>query len=75
LGTQAENISDMVQRGRNRGARGEANSHAKLNESSVKEIRQKIADGIRRHEIAKEYGVSAALISMIRLGRIWRHVD
>jgi hypothetical protein len=52
--------------------RGEARVNAKLTEAQVKEIRS--ASGLNR-EIAAKYGVSEPLISRIRSGIRWQHVE
>ena len=69
LGTQADNIADMVSKGRN--ALGERNGQAKLTESEVVTI-QAITKRTQR-SIAADYGVSRSLISLIRSGKRWVH--
>jgi DNA-binding transcriptional regulator YiaG len=63
------NMQDMVVKQRQ--ALGERNAHAKLTKDQVRDIRAAV--GTQR-EIAARYGVTASLVSMIRSGRIWRHV-
>ncbi len=50
---------------------GEHNPKARLTYDQVLEIREKIADGARNVDLAKEYGVAAGHISDIRHGRKW----
>lgn len=69
LGTFQENMDDMT--ARKRQAHGERNAHAKLSAESVKAIR---AETGTHAEIAARHGVSQPLVSMIRSGRIWKHV-
>ena len=69
LGTFDENMADMVDKKRQ--AHGTRNGHAKLTVDQVKRIRA--ATG-KQKEIAREYGVTRPLVSMIRANRIWRHV-
>lgn len=69
LGTFDDNMADMV--GKLRQAHGQKNGHAKLKPEQVREIRAAI--GTHR-EIAARYGVTQSLVSMIRSGRIWKHV-
>ncbi len=60
-----------------RTARGEANGQAKLSEEQVREIRRRCRKGCRVNgqvALAREYGVSQALISLIILGEAWTHV-
>lgn len=72
LGSQAENISDMVAKGRQ--ARGQRVSTAKLNESDIFAIRD--ADGGRglHTALAKKHGVSSQQIADIRAGKCWAHL-
>lgn len=76
LGLPADNSRDMVMKGRQRSPdqRGENNPRAKLTDDRVREIRRLIADGLTNVTIAPLFGVSHATISLIRLGRFWKHV-
>lgn len=75
-GTQKENIQDKVKR--ERCAKGEKHSHAILSEAQVKEIKQRLDVSDKKRgfcqDIAKDYGVSANLVSCINTGRIWRGI-
>ncbi len=84
LGTNVENTRDQVAKGRTlkgdrnpsrqhpeRLRRGEENPNAKLTADDVRGIRSSSATGL---ELAKTYGVSRSLISMIRNRKIWQHV-
>lgn len=87
LGTQQQNIADMVSKGRQ--ARGEALSKIlvvtsakgvdlplhKLNDGQVIDIRERYAaGGIRQHQLATEYGVSYQVIGYVVRGQAWKHV-
>jgi hypothetical protein len=87
LGTNAENQHDKVRKGRqargdNAGPRlrretrprGEAHSNAKLTNEKVIEIREKSLNGMSAVVLAKEYGVSEALIYKIRCKECWAHI-
>lgn len=69
LGTFADNMADMVRKSRQ--AAGSRNSHAKLRELDVIEIRSLIG---KYGMIAKRYNVSQTTISEIKARKIWRHV-
>ena len=69
LGTQADNIADMVAKGRQ--ARGKSHGSAKLTEADVLAIR---ADNRPQRAIAPDYGISHRLISDIKNRKIWAHV-
>ena len=71
LGTSADNMRDMKEKGRARAAKGEANSFAKLNDEKVRAIR---ADGRLLREIAPDYGVTMAAVSLIKNRINWSHV-
>lgn len=72
LGTQTDNMRDMVRKGRANKKKGSANPTSKLTENDINNIR--LADG-SNPEIAKAYGVSRTAIYHIRNGRSWNHVD
>ena len=55
--------------------RGEGNPKAKLTEDQVREIRATPQFYGISAALSKEYGVSAAMISAIRLRRSWTHVE
>jgi hypothetical protein len=73
LGTQADNVADMQNKGRarKRGKPGTEHHHAKMTDQSVREIR---ANGASDSENSVKYGVSRATIHAIRVGKTWRHV-
>lgn len=70
LGTNAENTADRDRKGRQ--ARGEQSGRAKLTESDVRAIR---ASAEPHAVLAKRFGVGATIISSIRTGKAWRHVE
>lgn len=89
LGTQADNVADMIAKGRQcRGARlsaalagkrrgrmpGELNGGAKLTDERVRAIRAAYANGARQTALAAEHGVAQSLISKVVNREAWRHV-
>jgi hypothetical protein len=72
LGTQRENIADMVAKGRQ--SRGSRRWCSKLTEADVLAIRRRLASGHRQAAIAADYGVKQPVISDISTGKIWTHV-
>ncbi len=54
--------------------RGSQNPMAKLNEEQVAEIKRRLAAGEKRQPIARDYGINPTIISMIKTGKIWKHV-
>lgn len=71
MGTQADNMRDMISKGR-ADNRGERNGRSKLTREIVREIRR-ISTGKHGEatEFARMYGVTTATISKIILGRTW----
>lgn len=77
LGTQAENVSDMVAKGRARGGppSGELHPKAKLTREAVVAIRARYsAGGISLQSLADEHGVSKKTVLNVVKGRIWRDI-
>jgi hypothetical protein len=77
LGTQSDNITDMVSKGRHaRGAiiahLGIENAKAKLTEDDVVAIRG--SSGLTNTKLAELFGVSKVQIGNIRNGKSWSHV-
>ena len=71
LGTQKDNMMDMVAKGRHGHARGEKHYAAKLTEQDVFNIRKEILSGIRKGSIAQKYRVTTTTIRSIQTGKIW----
>jgi hypothetical protein len=75
LGTQADNMRDKRERGRQ--PRGEAHYCAKLTEDIVRTIRTKYVRGSREFGgavFARRFGVSEMTISEVANRKIWRHI-
>ncbi len=75
LGTHADNMRDMVAKGRKRVCSGERNPSAKLTELAVLSILQMHASGeYKQSELALKFGVSQFVISKIVNRLAWKHV-
>jgi hypothetical protein len=77
LGTNADNSADMVKKNRQShigspGMNGEKHPQAKLKEAQVIEI---IKSNEMQKELALKFSVSQAVISKIKLGESWKHID
>lgn len=55
--------------------RGENVNTAKLVASDVTEIRKRLNRGIRPKDIAQQFAVCESTVSMIKLNKIWKHVQ
>lgn len=78
LGTQSENVKDMLAKGRANKARGEGAGNAKLTEAQVREIRARYEPrkyGKGAHVLAREFGVSKPVILAIVNREAWKHVQ
>lgn len=66
FGTNKENTLDALKKHR---------MMQKLNEKQVREIRQRCKNGEYRKDICKDYGVTAACVGHIAIGKTWKHVS
>jgi hypothetical protein len=71
-GTQAENMTDKVERGRQ--LWGEKHGRAKLTEADVRQIFELRATGLTQLEIAAEVGVDRSQVGCILRGDRWAHL-
>ena len=74
LGTQQDNVRDMISKGRqwrNPGYPGEQNPASVLTEEDVLAI---LADSRSQRAIAADYGVTQAAVSLIKQGKNWPHL-
>lgn len=70
LGTQSDNLQDMVNKKRDNPRRGERHGKARFSETQIAAIR---ADMRSLAQIASEYGVDKQYIHRIKKGKHWRH--
>lgn len=68
-GTQADNASDMVARGRS--LRGKRATNVILNDERVNQIRSRVKGGDLHRVVANDFGVSRAAVSQIISGKNW----
>lgn len=76
LGTQQDNMRDMVAKGRNRRReyRGENSSVAKLTNEQALAIKNGPRDIASKRQFAKQFGVALHTVENIQTGRRWRHL-
>ena len=73
-GTQADNVADMVSKGRRVVVQGSKQKEAKLTESDIPKIRLLLRNGHSCGMIARQYNVSDTAIRQIHVGKTWKHV-
>ena len=73
LGTDADNMADMVSKGRSNKLKGEKHGNAKLTEANVVEIRRRLAAGEVQGPIAKDFGIHHSMVSCIKTGKNWKY--
>jgi len=74
-GTQADNNADKMAKGRQRNVRGVAHHAARLDEATVRRIRERYAaGGVSQAALSKEFGVSRPAITQLIKRRTWKHV-
>lgn len=75
IGTQQENMDDMVKAGRSPNKRGSNNGRTLLTEDDVREIRSLYDTTPMTHkQLANKYGLSSATIDSIVNRRTWIHI-
>jgi hypothetical protein len=74
LGTIADNVHDMMSKGRHKCLRGSQVKSSVLNEVAVRKVKS-LFGKMNDCQIARKFGVSDSLIWGIRHGYSWRHVQ
>lgn len=76
LGTTADNMKDKTDKGRAKGAhKGSAHHNSKTSESSVRQIRELHAQGMRNKDLVSEFRLSPATVCDIVARRTWSHLS
>jgi hypothetical protein len=73
-GTRTINNMDCMSKGRDRHPKGGDNGRSKLTATQVVEIRQACANGERKTDLSRRYGVVESVIGDIVRRKIWAHV-
>lgn len=74
LGTQRDNIQDMIKKGRAVVLAGEDKSAAKLTNESVLAIRAAVAAGEGCSSLARRYHVHNSVVSRVATRKRWTHI-
>ena len=75
LGTQKDNVKDMMIKNRGNRAKGEAVNTCKLNKYQVLKIKKLFKSGISGYKLARLYKVSHPAIYAILRNRSWKHLS
>ena len=75
LGTPADNVADMLAKGRGRAPKGENHKRAKLTEADVLKIRALVASGMSQRQAGEGFGVSGQAVGSIVRGETWRQTE
>lgn len=78
IGTQQDNMNDMLSRGRHVASRGTANGNAALTYEQVQQIRTLYIKGSRvsgQRALGRQFGVSSTCILRIVRGDTWQNVE
>lgn len=72
LGTQKDNVRDMMAKGR--GLIGEKNPRSKITETDVREIFRLYNDGYTYREIEEYVGINRKHVGLVIQGKCWSHL-
>lgn len=71
LGTQQDNIEDMVRKGRQRGTVGSRHHNTNLNERDVRFMRALHAKGVHKKWLGQIFGLKRSMVWNITAGKNW----
>lgn len=72
LGTEKENVADMIAKGRHVFVSGEKHGNSKLTEEKVREAKMLRKSGASYYKLAKRYGVYRETIRSAIIGKTWK---
>ena len=75
LGTNQDNMDDMVRKGRHADFRGSNGGNAKLNEASAMKILTRVRSGESLGSLADEFGVSKRTVLFIKQRITWKNIE
>lgn len=74
IGTNMDNMADMVAKGRQNKCRGEKHGKARLSASTVLAIRA-TDNGMTHGQIAERFGATKTQVADIKSGRSWKYLE
>jgi hypothetical protein len=75
VGTHADNMADMVKKGRSNCRREAEHPMAKLTAEAAKCIFQRVHSGESKRSLAAEFGVTRRLVRQIAIRAIWQQTN
>lgn len=75
IGTQKDNIQDMLSKKRGNHAKGSKHHRTTLTEKQIAHIKKRIISGEKIHNLKDEYNVSREMLYQMKAGRSWNHVE
>jgi hypothetical protein len=75
LGTNQDNMVDMVAKGRANRPTGEKHTRAKLTEAAVRGIRKGNDDGLSYSDLAAKFKIHRATIAQVVTRKTWKHIE
>lgn len=74
IATHKQNLRDAQADGLVTQLRGEKHCHAKLTEDQVREAVAMVQRGLTHREVAEHFGVTKSAITLIVMGKNWKHL-
>lgn len=73
VGTQGDNVRDMMAKGRNRQPRGSDHWHSAITQADADAIRERYAaGGVSQSKLARDFGIGQPAVWKIVHGRTWK---
>lgn len=74
LGSNADNLADMKNKGRSHSCRGERGSRTVLTPSDVYQIRELVSSGLTHRQAGRAVGIGKSQVGRIMRGEQWAHI-
>lgn len=74
-GTPNDNAQDKINRGRDLNTRGAKHHNAKLNDNTVKRLKERMKNGESCSMIARELEMNQSSINAIKNSKTWKHLE
>lgn len=74
IGTQADNVNDMIAKGRKHTMKGVTHPGCRLSEANIGEIKRLLTEGKKQAWIARKFKTTDQNIYRIKTGKTWGHL-